>query len=94
MGGTFIGEWSPTTPVAGPPGAWRLAATMPANTIGGQQVFVYNTSSLSGQEASVSIPIAFGKVPVDEVSDVATSFCPDVMPTPVSPSELVARGRN
>jgi hypothetical protein len=94
-GGMFIGEWSPTIPVVGPPGAWTLTATMPDNSIGGQQVFVYSTSSLSGQEASVSIPIAFGKVPVDEVSDVATSVCPEVMPTSVPPSnELVAGGRH
>ena len=35
-------------------------------------MFVYSTSSLTGQEASVSIPIAFGKVPVAEVSDSGT----------------------
>jgi hypothetical protein len=79
-GGAFIGEWTPTTFVVGPPGSWSLTAEMPANAIGGQQVFVYGMSSVSGQEAVVSVPFAFGSVPTDEVSDVAQSFCPEVMP--------------
>jgi hypothetical protein len=90
-GGAFVGAWTPTTPVIGPPGSWSLTADMPPNAIGGQQVFVYGMSSVSGQEAVISIPIAFGSVPTDELSDVATSFCPDVLAPPVPINPLLAQ---
>ena len=93
MGGVLIGTWSPTTPVGGPPGTWSLLAEMPTQAIGGQQVYVY-TMSLSGQEAAISIPIAFGKVPTDELSDVATSYCPEILALPVPVNPLVAQARH
>jgi hypothetical protein len=92
-GGAFIGAWSPTTTVVGPPGAWSLTADMPPNAIGGQQVFVYGMSSVTGQEAVISIPIAFGSVPTDELSNVATSFCPDMLTPPVPINPLLAQSR-
>ena len=69
------------------------ARDMPPNAIGGQQVFVYGMSSVTGQEAVISIPIAFGSVPTDELSDVATSFCPDMLTPPVPINPLLAQSR-
>ena len=92
-GGTFIGAWAPTTSVVGPAGAWSLTADMPPNAIGGQNVFVYSLSSVTGQEAVIQIPIAFGSVPTDELSDVATSFCPEMLTPPVPINPLLAQSR-
>lgn len=89
-GGTFIGGMD-FAPSATPPGAWSITATLPPNISGGQQMFVYGTSAVSGQEASVSIPIVIGELPSDAVvSDVAQSTCPAVMPTPAPTVQPVA----
>jgi hypothetical protein len=82
-GGTFVGQADLTQQQEGIPGSWFISASFHENAIGGQNVFVYALSSVSGQEAVVTIPIAFGSVPKDEVSTEAQSFCPVVMaPTP------------
>jgi hypothetical protein len=83
-GGTFIGQADLTQPQIGPPGTWSLSASFPDTAIGGQNIFVYALSSVSGQEAVVMIPIAFGSVPTDLVADQGQSFCPMVM-APTSP---------
>jgi plastocyanin len=80
-GGLLIG----TTSLAAPAGSWTLTATIPANMSGGQDLFVYGTSSVSGQEAFVSIPVVVGEaLPNISVSNVAESFCPTVV-TPAAP---------
>jgi plastocyanin len=83
QGGTLIGTGS----FASTPG-WSLTTVMPPNISGGQQLFVYGTSSVSGQEAFVSIPVVVGEsLSPSLVSDSATAFCPSVIPAvaPTSP---------
>jgi plastocyanin len=81
-GGTFVGMAG--TPAAGL-GAWSLTATFPPNMSGGQNLFVYGMSSVSGQEAIVSIPIVVGEALEPMlVSDIAQSVCPAVMPSPTA----------
>jgi plastocyanin len=89
-GGTFVGA-TDFPPSATLPGAWSLTATLPSNISGGQQMFVYGTSAVSGQEASVSIPIVVGELPTSiVVTDVAQSVCPAVMPTIAPTAQPVA----
>jgi plastocyanin len=87
-GGTFVGA-ADFAQLPGAPGSWSLTATLPPNINGGQEMFVYGMSSVSGQEAVVSIPIVVGEVPTStSVPDVAQSFCPTFMPpaAPVIPT--------
>jgi plastocyanin len=80
QGGTFVGAASPVLVPAGIPGSWSLTATLPANSIGGQEMFVYGRSSVSGQEAMVSIPIVVGEgLTNPPIPTMAQSFCPTVM---------------
>jgi plastocyanin len=89
LGGLFLGS---TTVSPAAPGSWSLITNFPANASGGQDVFVYGTSSVSGQAAFVSIPIVVGgAVPSDiGVSDQSLTFCPaTAMPAPVSSPTVV-----
>jgi hypothetical protein len=82
-GGLFIGEAELGQQPVGPPGSWSISAAFPDNVVGGQQLFVYALSSVSGTEAVVNVPVAFGNIPTHLVSDQGQSFCPIVMaPTP------------
>jgi plastocyanin len=85
-GGTFIGAAS-FAPSGGLPGAWSLTATIPPALSGGQNMFIYGRSSVSGQEAIVSIPIVVGEALTNaSVPSTAQSFCPIVVPAkPTSP---------
>jgi plastocyanin len=77
QGGTFIGAATFTKNPTGAPGAWSLITDIPASVAGGQSVFVYSTSSVSGQEAFISIPVVVGaELPVGLVSTQAEVFCP------------------
>ena len=68
------------------PGAWSITSVIPANISGGQSVFVYGTSSVSGQAAFVSIPVVVGEALQGSVSNQAGTFCPTlVAPTPTNP---------
>jgi plastocyanin len=83
-GGLFLGS----TTVSGTPGNWSLTTTFPANLSGGQNLFVYGTSSISGQQAFVSVPIVLaGTTSEVTASDQSQTFCPAVMPpvAPISP---------
>jgi plastocyanin len=86
-GGTIIG----TASTSAPAGAWSLTASIPPNISGGQQMFVYGMSSVSGQEAVVSIPIVVSEAqPTPTVPDVAQSFCPAIMPASARAATAVA----
>jgi len=78
FGGTLVGIGS-----LGSSGNWSLTTEMPPNISGGQSLFVYGQSSISGQEAFVSIPVVIGEslsgIPV---SENAVAFCPSLIPTP------------
>jgi plastocyanin len=71
---------------------WSVTTDIPANVSGGQSLFVYGMSSVSSQEAFVAIPVVVGEELSSgiSVSDVAQSFCPAVLPTPVPTSAPVA----
>ena len=93
-GGTFIGNAAFAEEPSSIPGAWTLIASIPAHLSGGQEMFVYGKSSVSGQEAVISIPIALATQQLVQhaPSNVAQSFCPIVM-APVTPtSPAVALG--
>jgi plastocyanin len=82
-GGTFVGN---AIFDQQPVGGWSLFATIPAHINGGQQMFVYGKSSVSGQEAIVAIPFSVGpELPPADLPEVAQSFCPEVMPPPAPP---------
>ena len=84
-GGTFIGEANLTPQQLGPAGSWSINATFPDTVVGGQQLWVYALSSVSGQEAVITIPIAFGNIPTELVSTQGQSFCPVVMAPTTAP---------
>jgi plastocyanin len=87
-GGTIIGTAAFTPGPGALPGAWSLTATIPTNISGGQQMFVYGLSSVSGQEAMVSIPIVISEAQATPtVPNTAQSFCPAVM-APTAPAAL------
>jgi plastocyanin len=89
-GGTFVGTGASDQSV-GIPGAWSLTVSIPPNIGGGQEMFVYGTSSVSGKEAFVSIPIVVGEALTDvNGSDAAGSFCPSVMPAATPTPQPVA----
>jgi plastocyanin len=78
FGGTLVGIGS-----LGSTGNWSLTTEMPPNISGGQSLFVYSQSSISGQEAFVSIPVVIGEsLSGMPVSENAVAFCPSLMPTP------------
>jgi plastocyanin len=79
-GGLFLGS----TTLSG--GAWSIITSIPDNLNGGQNLVVYGTSSVSGQQAFVSIPVVVGESASAEnpPSDQSQSFCPaTITPTPV-----------
>ena len=91
QGGTFIGAATFTNPTQAP-GAWSLITDIPAGVNGGQSVFVYSTSSVSGQEAFVSIPVVVGEaLPVGLVSTQAEVFCPARVAPPAPPTPAPAQ---
>jgi hypothetical protein len=79
QGGLFLGSTT-VSPTA--PGAWSIAASIPANLTGGQNLFVYGTSAVSGLQASVSIPFAIAQSQpnLTPPSDQFGSFCPAIVP--------------
>src|SRR5438270_3610810 len=86
QGGAFIGAATFVDNPADAPGAWSLTSVIPANISGGQSVFVYGTSSVSGQAAFVSIPVVVGEALQGSVSNQVDTFCPTlVAPTPSNP---------
>jgi plastocyanin len=91
QGGAFIGSATFANNPAGVPGAWSLTTAIPANITGGQSLFVYGISSVSSQEAFVSIPVVVGEsLSTTSVSDAAGSFCPSVMPAALPATPPVA----
>ena len=56
-GGTLVGTASFALSPTLAPGAWSLTASIPGDITGGRDLVVYGRSSVSGQEAFVSIPI-------------------------------------
>src|SRR5215469_5008340 len=58
QGGLFLGSTATTT---GALGTWSVTTSFPANISGGQDLFVYGTSSVSGQQAFVSIPFVLAQ---------------------------------
>jgi plastocyanin len=86
QGGAFLGAATFVDNPADAPGAWSIASVIPANMSGGQSVFVYGTSSVSGQAAFVSIPVVVGESLQGSVSNQVVTFCPTlVAPTPTNP---------
>jgi hypothetical protein len=99
QGGTLIGTAAVGANPTGLPGGWSLTTSIPANISGGQSLFVYGASSVSNQEAFVSIPIVVGEaLPISSVSEQAASFCPAIVappppatvPAPASPAPTAA----
>lgn len=87
QGGQLVGIATLANSPTAVPGAWSLTADIPEDVTGGQSLVVYGTSSVSGQQAFVSIPVVVGEaLTFSGVSDDAESFCPSVpaSPTPVS----------
>jgi len=86
-GGTLVGTATFGATPALAPGAWSLTASIPGDITGGRDLVVYGRSSVSGQEAFVSIPIVIAEggpnFPAPGTS--ADTFCPSVMP-PVAPT--------
>jgi hypothetical protein len=99
QGGTLIGTAAVGANPTGLPSGWSLTTSIPANISGGQSLFVYGASSVSNQEAFVSIPIVVGEaLPISSVSEQAASFCPAIVappppatvPAPASPAPTAA----
>ena len=91
QGGAFIGTATFVDNPADAPGAWSITSVIPANISGGQSVFVYGTSSVSGQAAFVSIPVVVGEALQGSVSNQASTFCPTlVAPAPANPPSAPA----
>jgi plastocyanin len=87
QGGTLIGSAAVGATPGGLPTGWSLTTAIPANISGGQSLFVYGASSVSSQEAFVSIPIVVGEaLPIISVSEQAASFCPVVV-GPAAPAK-------
>jgi plastocyanin len=88
-GGTLVGTASFALSPTLAPGAWSLTASIPGDITGGRDLVVYGRSSVSGQEAFVSIPIviAEGGPNFPAPGSSADTFCPSVMPaaTPTTP---------
>jgi plastocyanin len=83
-GGRFLG--TAFFPASDIPGAWSLPAFIPDDVFGGQNLFVYSMSSVSGQEAFIQLPVVVGESLSPDISppNVAQSFCPLLIaPTPV-----------
>jgi len=83
-GGMILGSTQPQ--MSGDmPGAFTLSATLPDNTTGGETLYFYGISALSGQEAVVEVPIALG-VPASSVgmdtTQTATVTCPQMIGQP------------
>jgi plastocyanin len=75
-GGRFLGTaFFPTSDI---PGLWTLPAFIPDDVFGGQNLFIYSMSSVSGQEAFIQLPVVVGESLSPEISppNVAQSFCP------------------
>src|SRR5436305_1819771 len=91
QGGAFIGTATFVDNPADAPGAWSITSVIPTNISGGQSVFVYGTSSVSGQAAFVSIPVVVGEALQGSVSNQASTFCPTlVAPAPANPPSAPA----
>src|SRR5262249_42949683 len=72
-------------PASDIPGAWSLPAFIPDDVFGGQNLFIYSMSSVSGQEAFIQLPVVVGESLSPDISppNVAQSFCPLLIaPTP------------
>ena len=81
-GGTSIGTASFRQGPGVALGTWSLNATIPTNINGGQDLFVYGQSAVSGQEAMVSVPIGLSQSEQrPPISNTAESFCPAMMAT-------------
>jgi plastocyanin len=92
LGGTFIGATTVGGIATTIPGAWTLSASIPQNVNGFQDMFVYGTSSVTGQQAFVSIPVVVaGTTSAIEVPDQSTSFCPETI-TPAIPIQPPTTG--
>ena len=82
-GGRFLG--TAFFPASDIPGAWSLPAFIPTDVFGGQNLFIYSMSSVSGQEAFIQLPVVVGESLSPDISppNVAQSFCPLLIaPTP------------
>ncbi|MBV8714726.1 MAG: hypothetical protein JO318_07520 [Chloroflexi bacterium] len=83
-GGLFIGQGSFS---ATSPESWSLTTSIPESVSGGQNLFVYATSAISGQVASVEVPVVIGmELPSGiTVSDTPTVSCPSIVRAPSPP---------
>jgi len=83
-GGMILGSTQPQ--LSGDmPGAFTLTATLPDDTTGGQSLYFYGISALSGQEAVVEVPIALGTSPESvgmDTAQTATVTCPQMIGEP------------
>jgi hypothetical protein len=89
-GGMLIGNAVFT--VGGPIGAWTLETSIPDNVTGGGSIFVYSLSSITGEEASVGVPVmiasqAPANIPISMDAQVS---CPSVL-APTGPIVALSR---
>jgi hypothetical protein len=78
FGGQIIG--TAAFQINGPAGSWIMEATLP-DVHGGDNIFVYALSSVTGQEASVAIPVVI-QAPAPEGIEPSTQSvvsCPSVL---------------
>lgn len=89
LGGLFIGS---TTPGGSVSGAWSITTSIPETLSGGQNMFVYGTSAVSGQQAFVTFPIVVAASQTGESAPSSNfqSFCPATMPPANSASTPAA----
>jgi hypothetical protein len=90
-GGLFIGQASFSTMS---PDNWTLSTSMPEGVSGGQNLFVYALSSVSGEQAVIEVPIVVGGEAPEAFapSTSATVSCPSIVRAPTTPPIASAGG--
>jgi hypothetical protein len=93
-GGVFLGSAVPGTSATSP-NAWQITANLPSGINGGRDFFAYATSSLTGQQTSIDVPVFVGAQPTPTpvgnaptpvpLSETTTSTCSGAATTTTAP---------
>jgi hypothetical protein len=90
-GGMFVGSATFSTMS---PDSWSMLASIPNGISGGQDLFMYATSSVTGQQAVLDVPIVVGEqLPTGiTVSDTFRVSCPSIVLAPSGPPVTAGGG--